>query len=1664
MSFSKLTASYEAFSRRMFPTQEDRQENFENFVQGFEGDSNDNQPGPKSFGCTLPPVQEYMLKALEDFVSTVIRLAQSDTWAEWFHVLWDLVRLRTGKSSFSAMDAFYGKIIEEIRALFAVKQQGIMEDSLKFFRQCLDSVDMFEKSAIAGKVYELFCYILANGMMGLCKVPCVAKELGALFGSYKETRYESKLGFLKCLLDFAVFIFERIGTYMAVGSLKEAFFTEADVAEWFVEAQELTRLNQNFSNLGALKLTEDWDQYSFIIRLDNAISKGTGYCQALKRTSRKDLMLVQKHLQALKLARENNLSRAEASKFRDPPFAFLLFGTSCIGKSLYMQNAISHCCKVMGWPIDDNQMYAFMSGEKHHDGCFDGKRIIIVDEIGYEKADKVMNVADSSVGNVLRINNTAPFILPMAALELKGKVTFRPQLVIGTTNVMHMNASSFFSCPLAVRRRFPFVVELVMKPQYSTDGMLDPVKVPPSVGYADIWHIKIYKIVAKNPSQDQTKYKDGTYEVDEELVFETDSSVESYAFLAKSLVQHFVNVKKAKAAYEEGKTVEICRSVGENGEIKGCFFPKTQCRCVHLQAGEEDVVEQTAIVRANVATDHPPQFRSWEWVWLRLSLGRDVWRYGAPSSPKFQIYWACYCLLATGLGWPVFILHLVNGSLFHYALGSPDGSYQPWHWGVGGLMILVNWILMIPGWMFLGTLGGFGYKFYSDTQWRMTFLNFRTFIRMWRTDGWTKATRYMLFLSVRLIGKRVEETLTSVIPKEVVSSLVFFSAGYLLARSTSTVVSACVKLSEYTVPRKEVKEEAPPKLVATPAPEPPPASKEELEEIMSFMDDHLEIQSGEDEIPIPVRENLLVEEPEPENVWFKDDFELTHLHLTPTSLSLKGMDRALFLAKVSDNLFCLSVHRPERGPTKWSRGKLFCLHENFFLTQKHFFKDDYPARVRVYKTSIPIQDDGIKDYQEFWVDRHQIVHEAGENIVMFLPALSMGKSMISVLSAQPLGGSHEAVLVRRQVGCDGTDINLSRVVYGRCELPDLNLQMDDYARWEGDKHSMDGDCASPLVIFTHYGPVIYGFHVAGTTSGPAIGYALRLDLGSLLQSLMRHGVNFKHSIMDACLPLAADTAVRTLEPLHLKSPVRFIQNGCAQVFGSLTGPRAAPKSMVAKTPLCAIMQREGYEIKWGAPTLSGWRPKHRVLKQAVGSESQWNVNMLEFVREDFFRHIKDSVAPVTYAPLSTEDAINGVPGVRFLEAMKRKTSAGYPWNKSKLHFLTRVGDKVYLNEEMQKRVDLIELNALNGVIVHPIYTAALKDEALKLSKILEYATRVFYGMPMDHSIVSRKYWLPMVRFIQSNVQTFCCYAGVNCHSRQWEILARNLVAKCGYANVEGFALARCEALVNDGDFKMFDVSWTAELLYYAIMLLVDALVLIGYSDRDIRASKVLAFGSFNAFVNFFGDLLRLYGIVPSGWILTVIINSIGNRLLIAYCFYTMAPKHNRWRFHEVVFFAAYGDDNLMGIDPRVPWFNHITLAAELKLLGFTFTTADKTGVPTPYRALADVTFLKRSFRYDEDFGHIVAPIEEASIIKSLMMCVRSKSVTPMDQLMGQVSSAVREYAYFGRHVYEEKCAFLRACLIELGIEHMIVPSTFPPFDNIVEAFYKAPTFGHRVLH
>jgi hypothetical protein len=146
-------------------------------------------------------------------------------------------------------------------------------------------------------------------------------------------------------------------------------------------------------------------------------------------------------------------------------------------------------------------------------------------------------------------------------------------------------------------------------------------------------------------------------------------------------------------------------------------------------------------------------------------------------------------------------------------------------------------------------------------------------------------------------------------------------------------------------------------------------------------------------------------------------------------------------------------------------------------------------------------------------------------------------------------------------------------------------------------------------------------------------------------------------------------------------------------------------------------------------------------------------------------------------------------------------------------------------------------------------------------------------------------------------------------------------------------------------------------------------------------------------MDFNGDFVQFFGSNPSGHPLTVIVNGLVNSLYFRYVYYMLNPAHEVKSFKSKVHLLTYGDDNVFGVCISAPWFNHTSIAAALLESGITYTMADKEAESVPYLHIRDVTFLKRSWRFDSDVGAYLAPIDHESLERSLM-CGLGPSLFP----------------------------------------------------------------------
>jgi hypothetical protein len=316
---------------------------------------------------------------------------------------------------------------------------------------------------------------------------------------------------------------------------------------------------------------------------------------------------------------------------------------------------------------------------------------------------------------------------------------------------------------------------------------------------------------------------------------------------------------------------------------------------------------------------------------------------------------------------------------------------------------------------------------------------------------------------------------------------------------------------------------------------------------------------------------------------------------------------------------------------------------------------------------------------------------------------------------------------------------------------------------------------------------------------------------------------------------------------------------------------------------------------------------------------------------------------------------------------------------------------------------------------------------------------VFTGAPADWSFVVRKHLLSFVKVVQENRLLFEAAPGCVTQSLEWE-------------QFRDYLVAHGEDQIVAGDYGKFDKKMTAQVILAAFDAIIAILKFAGWSMEDLLVIYGIGEDTAYPFVNFQGDLVMLYGSNPSGHPLTVIINSIVNALYLRYCYIVLSEKRECRSFKTYVNLLTYGDDNVMGVCRSIPWFNHTAIVGALKTIGVEYTMADKESVSVPYININDVSFLKRTWRFDAEVGAFVCPLEEQSIHKMLCVNIPSKTISAEAQMLSVMNSAVREWFYYGRERFEVEREFLNNVCVKF---ELCPPVPFPTWDQLKDSFWRA---------
>jgi len=208
---------------------------------------------------------------------------------------------------------------------------------------------------------------------------------------------------------------------------------------------------------------------------------------------------------------------------------------------------------------------------------------------------------------------------------------------------------------------------------------------------------------------------------------------------------------------------------------------------------------------------------------------------------------------------------------------------------------------------------------------------------------------------------------------------------------------------------------------------------------------------------------------------------------------------------------------------------------------------------------------------------------------------------------------------------------------------------------------------------------------------------------------------------------------------------------------------------------------------------------------------------------------------------------------------------------------------------------------------------------------------------------------------------------VNPYSEQWKKLAM-LLARFSPSIQTTYVLCI--------DYAKYDSSHTLTTLKDALYILQSWYRYHGMDDYDVgRATVYIEVTNSRHLV--FSEVMEWIGSLPSGSILTLLINGIINQLNLRYCYFQLVPSDitEKHPYHILVESIVQGDDVILSTHDMIkPYFTAEGITRCMLERGYT-VTADKKDQEISYVHITEATFLKRSFNLENDEVHAALSLE-----------------------------------------------------------------------------------------
>jgi len=474
----------------------------------------------------------------------------------------------------------YDKIIECWSSVDLEVQSGFDD-----FETIFESHDMINRSEFIRSLRKTMAYVVSFSCYQHLNYDLLSDN--GKFEDFSNLLDKNSLKFtgdmMITILKTMKYGIQNFTRFMHTGQIKDIFFSEDNVSRWNDKYAKVILDHKILSNPEPFGVSIE----TFEEHLNSTIDEGKHMLQCKQVLSKFDVSLIQKRIAELTIMRrEYELSKL-AQGSRSPPLSILVFGESSVGKSSFLEILYCYFAKISNihgesLSCSDAFKYTRCAADEYWSQFKSYQWCILLDDIAVKLPSKATD--DTTLDEIIRINNTVAWVPPQAELENKGKNPVKPKLFLGSTNVKTMNTSSWFEVPIAIQRRFPYVITLAPKEEFAIRAlngslMLDQEKARLSseAGYDNFWKIKVEK-VSPGPHAGNLKHR---VMAKYDFVLETEDINEFLKWSAETIKSHNAQNARMIHAVNKYQEVEICAE---------CYGQENKCKCqsILLQSGYLD--------------------------------------------------------------------------------------------------------------------------------------------------------------------------------------------------------------------------------------------------------------------------------------------------------------------------------------------------------------------------------------------------------------------------------------------------------------------------------------------------------------------------------------------------------------------------------------------------------------------------------------------------------------------------------------------------------------------------------------------------------------------------------------------------------------------------------------------------------------------------------------------------------------------------------------------------------------------------------------------------------------------------------------------------------------------------------------------------------------------